>query len=211
MSKYKSAALSESDLSEQDNVSCPSDCTESAEESVVTVVAKCGDIASTPPRKKLKRLVTYKKDWEGDFVWLQSVKGNAFKGFCTICRKEFSVGHGGKGDVVHHSQRSVHKKSEIAVNTKAINRFFVRSERRSTLDQQVYMRLFLASETGIIVNREWRGSVDRPTRRKFTSFIKFRPFITCVTLLLAFCFTILLFSCRLINLSSSFILLIYLV
>ena len=68
MSKDKAAALSESDLSEQDNVSCPSDCTESADESVVTVVAKCGDIASTPTRKTLKRLVTYKKDWEGDFV-----------------------------------------------------------------------------------------------------------------------------------------------
>jgi hypothetical protein len=123
------AALREADSSEQES--------NSSAECDANVVANVGNGDSTPPRKKLKRMVRYKKDWESEFSWLNSVNGNALKGYCSVCRKEFSVGHSGKGDVVIHSERPGHKKAEKAANTRAIKTFFVRSEPRSTLDQQV--------------------------------------------------------------------------
>ena len=120
------AAHLKSDSSEQNS--------DSSDECVATVVTDCD---GTPPRKKLKRMVRYKQDWESEFPWLNTVRNNEFKGYCTVCRKEFSVGHGGKGDVVHHSEGSGHKQALKAASTRAINTFFVRSQPRSTLDQQV--------------------------------------------------------------------------
>lgn len=92
---------------------------------------------TTPVRKKQKRLVRYKHEWEGEFTWLVNNSADRYKGCCNLCRKTFSIAHGGRSDVVHHSNSKGHKKAESAAKTRAINDFFVRSTQRSTVDQKV--------------------------------------------------------------------------
>ena len=97
---------------------------------------------STPPRrKKPKRLVRYRHDWEKRFSWVEKVQSNVFKAYCNLCRLQFSISHGGKSDVVHHSKTEGHVKADTAANSKAIDSYFVRSTPRSTVDQQVGLRI----------------------------------------------------------------------
>ena len=63
-----------------------------------------------------------------------------------MCRKEISVAHGEKADVVHHSISGGHKKAESASSAKAISAFFVRAKPRSTVDQQVCRFYYLLSQ-----------------------------------------------------------------
>ena len=62
-----SSVLSESDSS----ISvCRLQNSDSSDDCVVPVCRDSGATTATPPRKKIKRLVRYKRDWESDFPWL---------------------------------------------------------------------------------------------------------------------------------------------
>jgi hypothetical protein len=86
-----------------------------------------GPDPSTPPRKKARRLVHYRRDWEADFHWLQPVRDDVYKAHCTICKKIFSIAHSGKGDVKQHSTKECHVKANSATSSKQIDNFFTRS------------------------------------------------------------------------------------
>jgi hypothetical protein len=66
-----------SDSESETHASQPEDSA-SREEPAVTGTAECGDV--TPPRKKAKRLVHNRPDWQKDFSWLNSVKNNKMGG-----------------------------------------------------------------------------------------------------------------------------------
>ncbi|XP_078282406.1 uncharacterized protein LOC144608476 [Rhinoraja longicauda] len=65
------------------------------------------------PAKK-KRLCSYNEQWEAKKTWVQPVGGDSTKAFCTLCRREFSIGHGGESDLTQHASTAVHKKATLA-------------------------------------------------------------------------------------------------
>ena len=67
-----------------------------------------------PPKKKKKRSCKYRAEWEADanFKWLESVRGDPFKANCTVCRRQFTVSHGGLSDVRQHAAGENHKRYE---------------------------------------------------------------------------------------------------
>lgn len=64
-----------------------------------------------PKKKKKKRLCKYRAQWEEEFKWLESVRGEPAKANCTVCRRQFSVTHGGKSDVRQHGKGDHHKQA----------------------------------------------------------------------------------------------------
>ena len=48
-----------------------------------------------PPKKKKKRSCKYRAEWETNFKWLESVRGDPLRANCTVCRRQFTVSHGG--------------------------------------------------------------------------------------------------------------------
>ena len=81
----------------------------------------------TPPKKKIKRLCRYKQSWEKDFEWYRKVPGNEFKACCTLCRREFSIGHGGLHDVSTHNKSELHLRAVDAARSSSVRSFFVRT------------------------------------------------------------------------------------
>lgn len=63
-------------------------------------------------RKKQKRLCVYRDQWENTYDFLSKVSGNPFKAFCKICRKEFSISHGGLNDIKRHTTGPDHQRLE---------------------------------------------------------------------------------------------------
>ena len=57
---------------------------------------------STPPAKKKKRLQKYRQEWEEANPWVCRVTGDEYKANCTVCRRVFSVAHGGLSDIKQH-------------------------------------------------------------------------------------------------------------
>jgi len=56
------------------------------------------------PPKKPKRLYNYRADWSAEFNWCLKVAVNVFAAECNLCRKTFSIGHGGRSDLLQHSK-----------------------------------------------------------------------------------------------------------
>ena len=63
------------------------------------------------PAKK-KRLVSYNKKWEETHSWVKPVSGELSRVFCNLCRREFSVGHGGENEVKKHASTEIHKRAQ---------------------------------------------------------------------------------------------------
>ena len=81
----------------------------------------------TPNRKKRKGKAKYRKEWEKDFKWIDSVREDEFKANCTVCRRQFSVSHGGLTDVKQHASGEAHKKNETQRRSQgALTQFLVR-------------------------------------------------------------------------------------
>ena len=78
------------------------------------------------PAKK-KRLCSYNKQWEAKKTWVKPVSGDSTKAFCTLCRREFSIGHGGENDLTQHASTEMHKKATLAKGASNIGAFFVTS------------------------------------------------------------------------------------
>ena len=56
--------------------------------------------------------------------WVKPVSGQATKAFCTLCRREFSIGHGGEHDLIQHPVTEMHKKATLAKGASNISSFF---------------------------------------------------------------------------------------
>ncbi|KAK0135426.1 hypothetical protein N1851_028718 [Merluccius polli] len=78
-----------------------------------------------PPKKK--RLCSYKKEWELKRSWVKPVVGDEKKVFCTLCRREFAISHGGEHDLSRHEDSDVHKKAVLAKGASNITSFFASS------------------------------------------------------------------------------------
>ena len=115
-----------------DDAASDSDGTSEADE---TVLPSCSRSVETPPKKR-KRLCRYRADWGKEFDWCRMVHNDCFAAECTLCRRTFSVAHGGRSDVVQHSKKDCHQKALRAANTARIQTFFVRKEPSGT-DRQV--------------------------------------------------------------------------
>ena len=65
-------------------------------------------MTQTIPRKKTKWLCYFNDRWKDTYYWIREVN-NPKGAYCTICRKEFGVGHGGEGNVKTHMGTESHK------------------------------------------------------------------------------------------------------
>lgn len=80
-------------------------------------------------RAKKRRLQKYRKEWEREYSWVECVRGNDFKANCTVCRRVFTIGHGGVCDLKQHASGESHKRNERARRTQAdqvLSKFLVR-------------------------------------------------------------------------------------
>lgn len=77
------------------------------------------------PTKK-KRLCSYNKLWEAKKPWIKPVSDDS-KAYCTVCRREFSISHGGENDVVRHASSEMHKKAMLAKGASNIGAYFATS------------------------------------------------------------------------------------
>lgn len=82
----------------------------------------------TPPRPALKRkrMQKYRREWEESNTWLESVSGNEYQANCTICRRVFSVAHGGLSDVRQHASGEQHSRNARGHrNQSTVSQFFI--------------------------------------------------------------------------------------
>lgn len=86
-----------------------------------------------PARKK--RLCSYNKSWEEKFTWVNPVRDAPMRAFCNLCRREFSISHGGEHDLTQHVSTEIHKKTVHAKGTSNIRLFFANTSTRET-DQE---------------------------------------------------------------------------
>lgn len=78
--------------------------------------------------KRKKYLCQYRPTWTAEYPYLCSVSGNPLKAYCAVCRREFSVAHGGLSDVKQHAAGSEHNKNDRSATTSAaIETFLVKS------------------------------------------------------------------------------------
>lgn len=97
---------------------------ESDEHSQVSGSTPSTSSAPTPPKKK-KRMQRYREEWEKDSTWVEKVRDNIYKAHCTVCRRTFSVAHGGLADIKQHASSAGHTRNIKDTKT------------RGTLDQFV--------------------------------------------------------------------------
>ena len=69
------------------------------------------DVVPGPGPSKKKRLVSYNKKWEEKHSWVKPVSGDQSRVFCTFCRGEFSISHGGENDLKQHASTDMHKRA----------------------------------------------------------------------------------------------------
>ena len=66
------------------------------------------DSEAQPKAKKLKVLQKYLAEYEVKYpIVRKSNVGNTYA-YCSICRSDFSIGHGGIGDIAKHIKTSKH-------------------------------------------------------------------------------------------------------
>ena len=70
----------------------------------------CASAVTNPPKKlKINPTGRFKSSWQLPPHIAKSAKGDSFA-YCSLCRSDFSVSHGGLNDVKRHVQGAVHKK-----------------------------------------------------------------------------------------------------
>ncbi|KAL3271746.1 hypothetical protein HHI36_022216 [Cryptolaemus montrouzieri] len=77
-------------------------------------VSNCSEPENIVPKKKVKlgkhRHTKYSTNWQNDYNWLCNVTLDEYKAYYKLCKKEFTISHGGLDDVVKHSKTSSHSK-----------------------------------------------------------------------------------------------------
>ena len=53
----------------------------------------------------------YREEWEKANTWVENVRDNVYKAHCTVCRRAFSVAHGGLNDLKQHAASGGHMRS----------------------------------------------------------------------------------------------------
>nr|XP_012606182.1 uncharacterized protein LOC105863530 isoform X1 [Microcebus murinus] len=84
----------------------------------------CASMTQTLPKKKAKRLCYFNDRWKDTYNWIREVN-NPNRAYCTICRKEFGVGHGGEGDVKKHMETESHKSGMRQASLESIQSVFI--------------------------------------------------------------------------------------
>ena len=77
------------------------------------------------PEKK-KRLCCYNKEWETKRSWVKATTDSR-RAFCTVCRREISISHGGDNDLARHEDTDMHKKAVLSKGASNIMSFFAAS------------------------------------------------------------------------------------
>lgn len=91
-----------------------------------TSTASTSTDSGTSPRKKQRRLQKYRVEWEKDHAWLGKVHDNEYKANCIICRRVFSIAHGGIHDLKQHASGTGHVERQRANQTRgSLDRFVV--------------------------------------------------------------------------------------
>ena len=85
------------------------------------------DVVPGPCPFKKKRLVSYNKKWEEKHSWVKPVSGDQSRVFCTFCRREFSISHGGENDLKQHANTDMHKRATKNKGASNIATFFTNS------------------------------------------------------------------------------------
>ena len=68
----------------------------------------------------------YRREWEEEHPWLDSVSGNEYKGNCKVCRRVFSVAHGGLSDIRQHAAGEQHRRNvRVQTTQAAVAQFFI--------------------------------------------------------------------------------------
>lgn len=86
------------------------------------------EVGETPPRPppKKNRKSKYRAEWDKDYPCIESVRDDENKARCTVCRRAFTVTHGGLSDVKKHVAGETHKKKEKQWRSRgALNVFLV--------------------------------------------------------------------------------------
>ena len=85
------------------------------------------NVRCSVPAKKSKGLCKFRNEWNTSYSFISKVQGNCYKAFCTLCKREFAIAHGGLSDVKQHVSGAEHKKNDRTVATNAVvNKFFVK-------------------------------------------------------------------------------------
>ena len=77
--------------------------------------------------QKRKKMSSYNKQWEAKKMWVEPVSGDSTKAFCTLRRREFSIGHEGENDLTQHASTEIHNMATLAKGASNIGAFFVTS------------------------------------------------------------------------------------
>ncbi|XP_051803049.1 uncharacterized protein LOC127533610 [Acanthochromis polyacanthus] len=96
-----------------------------------------------PPAKK-KRLCKYREEWTRKYTWVTAAFGDVNKAFCKVCRKDFSISHGGESDLKSHASGKQHVNNTNAVQTNTLLSSFFKPQ-----DDSVYSKVAAAELTSV--------------------------------------------------------------
>lgn len=75
--------------------------------------------------KKPKYSSKFQKEWEASYPFLRPVADNVHSAWCSWCKCNFDVSHGGKNDVKRHCESQKHQASKAAVEkSSTLSSFF---------------------------------------------------------------------------------------
>ena len=78
-----------------------------------------GIMSNTPEKKKttLQYDNSFKKSWTSSYPFIKASRKGVKHCFCELCRSDFSISHGGLGDVTRHISTDNHKSNAKDVET----------------------------------------------------------------------------------------------
>lgn len=59
---------------------------------------------------KMKRMCVYRKEWEQKYDFIKKDNSSCYKSYCNLCKKSFSISHGGSNDVKKHCAGLEHQR-----------------------------------------------------------------------------------------------------
>lgn len=87
--------------------------------------------------KKVKRMCTYREEWENDYKCIKKDPNNSFRAFCQICNKGFSVSHGGLNDVKRHVAGPDHQRGEKTIKKNQTLQYFMKRDQMTSEEEKV--------------------------------------------------------------------------